>query len=82
MEPTGHYFIGNERFSHAQLATFDPEPRELYRRLLDGVAPGQGSSPEAEVFVQLVDALRDVPLPPRLRATILRRARRGPRPRS
>ena len=70
--PTGHYFIGNERFSHAQLASFDPDPRELYRRLLDGVARGQGSSPVAEVFVQLVDALRDVPLPPRLRATFLR----------
>ena len=70
--PTGHYVIGNERFSHAQLATFDPDPSELYRRLLDGVARGQGSSPVAEVFVQLVDALRDVPLPPRLRATFLR----------
>lgn len=70
--PTGHYVIGNERFSHAQLASFDPDPRELYRRLLDGVARGQGSSPVAEVFVQLVDALRDVPLPPRLRATFLR----------
>ncbi|MDP1847885.1 MAG: CU044_5270 family protein [Solirubrobacteraceae bacterium] len=70
--PTRHYVIGNERFSHARLASFDPDPQELYRRLLDGVARGQGSSPVAEVFVQLVDALRDVPLPPRLRATFLR----------
>ena len=67
-----HMFIGNERFSAAELAAFDPTPRELYRRLLDGVSPGQGSSPEAEVFVQIVDALRDTPLPPRLRATFLR----------
>jgi hypothetical protein len=70
--PTGHYAIGNERFTHAQLTRFDPDPTDLYRRLLDGVARGQGSSPVAEVFVQLVDALRDVPLPPRLRATFLR----------
>lgn len=70
--PAGHYLIGNERFSHEQLASFDPSPGELYRRLLDGVSPGQGSSLVAEVFVQLVDALRDVPLPPRLRATFLR----------
>jgi len=68
----GHYLVGNERFSHDQLASFDPGPQELYRRLLAGVSPGQGSSPDAEVFVQLVDALRDVPLPPRLRATFLR----------
>ncbi len=67
-----HIFIGNERFSAAELAAFDPTPRELYRRLRNGVSPGQGSSPEAEVFVQIVDALRDTPLPPRLRATFLR----------
>ena len=65
-------FIGNERFSHDELERFDPTPRELYERLLRGVSPGQGSSPQAEVFVQLVDALRQVPLPPRLRATFLR----------
>jgi hypothetical protein len=64
--------IGNERFAADELAAFDPTPRELYRRLLDGVSPGQGSSPESEVFVQLVDALRDVPLRPELRATFLR----------
>ena len=67
-----HMFIGNERFSADELAAFDPTPQELYRRLLHGVSPGQGSSPEAEVFVQLVDALRDVPLRPELRATFLR----------
>lgn len=65
-------YIGNERFSADELAAFDPTPQELYRRLLDGVSPGQGSSPESEVFVQLVDALRDVPLRPALRATFLR----------
>jgi hypothetical protein len=65
------YYIGNERFSHAQLAAFDPTPRELYERVLHGISPGQGSSPHAEVFVQLVDALRQTPLPPRLRSTIL-----------
>lgn len=65
-------FIGNERFSAAELADFDPTPQALYRRLLDGVVSGQGSSPESEVFVQLVDALRDVPLRPELRATFLR----------
>ena len=65
-------YIGNERFSAEKLAAFDPTPQELYRRLLDGVSPGQGSSPESEVFVQLVDALRDVPLRPALRATFLR----------
>ena len=64
-------FIGNERFSHDELAAFDPTPRELYERVLRGISPGQGSSPHAEVFVQLVDALRQTPLPPRLRATIL-----------
>ena len=72
MRPTKRYFIGNERFSYDELAAFDPAPQELYRKLLDGVSPGQGSSPQAEVFAQLVDALRDVPLPPRLRATFLR----------
>ena len=72
MRPTRRYYVGNERFSYDELAAFDPNPQELYRRLLEGVSPGQGSSPEAEVFVQLVDALRDVPLPPRLRATFLR----------
>jgi hypothetical protein len=72
LPPTGRYFIGNERFSHDELAAFDPTPHELYRRLLRDISPGQGSSPEAEVFVELVDALRDVPLPPRLRATFLR----------
>lgn len=65
-------FIGNERFSYDELQRFDPTPRELYERLLRGISPGQGSSPQAEVFVQLVDALRQVPLPPRLRATFLR----------
>jgi len=70
--PRLRVFIGNERFSYDELERFDPTPRELYERLLRGVSPGQGSSPQAQVFVQLVDALRQVPLPPRLRATFLR----------
>jgi hypothetical protein len=72
LDPTPQWFIGNERFSHAKLAAFDPTPHALYERLLRGMWAGQGSSPHAEVFVQIVDALRQVPLEPRLRATFLR----------
>jgi hypothetical protein len=71
LPPARMWFIGNERFSHEELATFDPTPRELYERILHGISPGQGSSPHAEVFVQLVDALRQVPLAPRLRSKFL-----------
>ena len=33
LDPTPQWFIGNERFSHAKLAAFDPTPHALYERL-------------------------------------------------
>jgi hypothetical protein len=71
MEAINHYFLGDERFSAAQLRDFDPTPQELYDRLRSRIN-GRGQSPNGEVFVEIADALRESPQTPRLRATLYR----------
>jgi hypothetical protein len=71
MEAIHEYYIGDERFTSAQLRAFDPSPQALYDRLRARVA-GRGQSPNGEVFVEIADALRESPQTPQLRATLYR----------
>jgi hypothetical protein len=71
MDPIGHYFIGDERFTTQQLEDFRPTPRELFDRLRSRVGD-RGQSPDGEVFVEIADALREAPQTPALRATLYR----------
>jgi hypothetical protein len=68
MAPASHYFLGNEQLSRAQLLAYPTDPRAIHDRLLAGLSPGQGHSPEGEVFTLIGDALREAPAPPDLRA--------------
>jgi hypothetical protein len=65
------YYIGDERFTTAQLLAYDPTPQELFDRLRSRVGD-RGQSPDGEVFVEIADALREAPQTPRLRATLYR----------
>ena len=71
MDPIGHYFIGDERFTTQQLEDFHPTPQELFDRLRSRVGD-KGQSPDGEVFVEIADALREAPQTPTLRATLYR----------
>jgi DNA-directed RNA polymerase specialized sigma24 family protein len=71
MDAIHRYYIGDERFTTAQLRDFDPTPQELFDRLRSRVGD-RGQSPDGEVFVEIADALREAPQPPRLRATLYR----------
>jgi hypothetical protein len=65
------YYIGDEKFTTAQLLAYDPTPQELFDRLRSRVGD-RGQSPDGEVFVEIADALREAPQTPRLRATLYR----------
>jgi hypothetical protein len=65
------YHLGEERLTSAQLRAYDPTPQELFDRLRARVGDA-GQSPNGEIFVQIADALRESPQPPRLRATLYR----------
>jgi hypothetical protein len=65
------YYIGDEKFTTAQLLAYDPTPQELFDRLRSRVGD-RGQSPDGEVFVEIADALRDAPQTSRLRATLYR----------
>ena len=71
MEAIHQYYLGDERFTSAQLRDYDPTPEELYDRLRSRVN-GRGQSPDGEVFVEIADALRESPQTPQLRATLYR----------
>lgn len=68
MPPERHYFLGNEQLSREQLLAYPADPRAIHDRLLAGLSPGQGHSPEGEVFTLIGDALREAPAPAELRA--------------
>jgi hypothetical protein len=70
--PNHAFYIGNQRYSAAQMRDFDLSGAELFRQLRDGLQKGQGPSPDGELFVQINDALRDQPASPKLRAALLR----------
>ncbi|HET6506652.1 MAG TPA: CU044_5270 family protein [Baekduia sp.] len=70
--PDGVYHVGDRRYSAQQMRDFDGSGAQLFRQVRDGLRPGQGPSPDGEVFVLLDDALRDQPLAPRMRAAVLR----------
>ncbi len=72
LSPNRAFYLGNERLSGEDMRAFDAQGDALFRRLRDGVAPGQGSSPAGEVFTQIGDALREQPAPPKLRAALYR----------
>jgi hypothetical protein len=65
------YYLGEERFTTAQLRAYDATPDELYARLRANVGD-RGQSREGEVFVEIADALRESPQTPRLRAILYR----------
>jgi hypothetical protein len=71
MDPIGHYYVGDERFTTQQLRDFDPTPQQLFDRLRARVGD-RGVSPDGEVFVEIADALREAPQTPQLRATLYR----------
>jgi hypothetical protein len=71
MDAIHRYYIGDETFTTAQLRDFDPTPQELFDRLRSRVGD-RGQSRDGEVFVEIADALREAPQPPRLRATLYR----------
>ena len=72
LHPNGAFYLGNERMSEAQMRAFDRSGAELFRQLRDGIGKGQGPSLYGEVLVQINDALRNQPAPPKLRAALLR----------
>jgi hypothetical protein len=72
------WHLGNERLSRRELLALDDTPAQLFRRLRDGVHPGQGPSRHGEVFAQISDALRSLPAPRRLRATLYRAMKHVP----
>jgi hypothetical protein len=71
MDAIHQYYIGDERFTTAQLLAFDPTPQQLFDRLRSRVGD-RGQSRDGEVFVEIADALREAPQTPRLRATLYR----------
>lgn len=70
--PNHVYYVGNQRYSAAQMRDFHLTGAQLFRQIRDGLQKGQGPSPDGEVFVLLNDALRDQPTSPPLRAALLR----------
>src|SRR4051794_6732674 len=62
----GHYLLGNLELSRERLLHFPTNTHALYRRLYLA-----GGSP-AEVFTEIGDALRERPVPARLRAALYR----------
>jgi hypothetical protein len=71
MDAIHQYYIGDEKFTTAQLLAFDPTPQQLFDRLRSRVGD-RGQSPDGEVFVEIADALREAPQTPRLRAVLYR----------
>jgi hypothetical protein len=65
------WWVGSREFNGAELRAYDPSPKGLYDDLLAHVGSA-GSSPTAEVFVLITDALREQPATPALRATFFR----------
>ncbi len=77
LEPEGHYFIGDEKLSRAELLAYPTDPKAIHDRLLAGVGD-RGHSPEEEVFTEIGDALRDVPRAAGAARRPVRRARLRP----
>jgi hypothetical protein len=71
MGPVHRCYLGTERLTSEQLRAYDPTPQELFDRLRSRVGD-RGQSRDGEVFVEIADALREAPQPPRLRATLYR----------
>ena len=67
-----HYFLGNEKLTRAELLAYPTDPEAIIARLTGGYVAGQGGSLDAELFVQIGDALREQPAPPALRAGLYR----------
>ncbi|WP_205695460.1 CU044_5270 family protein [Conexibacter sp. SYSU D00693] len=63
--------LGNRRFSHQELAAYAPTPRELLDELQRGRAPGQGGETATYPFVQITDALREMPMPAQVRRALV-----------
>ena len=64
-------YLGNRRFTHAELAVYAPTGPELLRELQAGRVPGQGNGGASYPFVQLTDALREAAMPPAVRRAII-----------
>lgn len=63
--------IGSERLSRTEIASFPTDPREVYRRLVDGIQ-GRGQSAAQQVFDDIKSALAEQPVPADLRSTLYR----------
>lgn len=65
-------YVGDRRFTRAQLAAYRPSARELLRELRRDRGPGQRIRDRGASypFVQLTDALRETPMPPTVRRAI------------
>lgn len=68
----GHYFLGNEKLTRDELLAYPTDPKAIIARLTRSYVDGQGGSLDAELFVQVGDALREQPAPPALRAGLYR----------
>jgi len=71
MDAIHEYYVGDEKFTTAQLLAYDPTPQQLFDRLRSRVGD-RGQSRDGEVFVEIADALREAPQTPHLRATLYR----------
>lgn len=69
--PTHDYQVGSLRLTRRQILALPTDPHRLYRLLLAHVG-SRGSSPEAEVFTEIGDALGMTPAPVALRAALYR----------
>ena len=71
MEPAGHFFVGSEQLTRAELLAFPADPRTIFDRLRARVGD-RGNSPDGQVFTEIGDALRESPAPAALRAGLYR----------
>jgi hypothetical protein len=69
----GHFFLGPDRMTYAQLLELPRDPQALYERLRKAAVDCRcGNGVDNETFVIAGDVLRDTPLPVDLRAAVLR----------
>jgi hypothetical protein len=64
-------YLGNRRFTHDEILAYHPTPPELLEMLQKGRIGKQGNGGASYPFVQLTDALREMPLPGPLAVTVV-----------
>lgn len=64
-------YLGNRKFTHAEIASYAPSGAALLAELQAGRVSGQGNGGASYPYVQLTDALRETAMPVAVRRAIL-----------